>query len=233
MLSKISVTRTPHSLPASSTARNEETKSTTRRRGDAEDVWLENEEFSAPPRSSLALSTCLVGPRGAEPGGAEAGLLVGGAGIGGQHHRIAGGRGKLDGDVEQLVHPEDGEPDLLARSNAAQPLLQIGAEAVQRDDLVCRSDAGLLRGRTLHHRLHLERAAPLCGGSLALCSAPPLSSGPDAGRTTGRRPTPPSAASTSSSSALRRARSNHPSRPGTRSSAAFSTPSSGRPGGRP
>src|SRR5713101_3382517 len=137
MLSKISVNRTPHPLPASHTGRNEETRSTTRRRGGCLFGKRRILRASAPPRSFLALSSCLVGPGGAEPGGAEAGLLVGGAGIGGQHHRVAGGRGKLDGDVEQLVHPEDGEPDLLARSNAAQPLLQIGAEAVQRDDLVC------------------------------------------------------------------------------------------------
>src|SRR5205823_14003535 len=56
----------------------------------------------------------------------------------------------------------------LSRERAAEALLQVGAETIERDDLVSGGDTGLLRRRSLDHRLHLEGPVLI----LELCAEP-------------------------------------------------------------
>src|SRR3989442_1383776 len=117
----------------------------------------------------------------------------------------------------------------MISSPAARPAACAGdpsaTEAISREPDFSRSVA------PIHDRL----AASGGEASSRSCSAPPLSSAPPAGARTGLSPTPASASSSSSSSVEWIARWNHSCRERSpiRSVAAFSTPSSGRPGGRP
>src|SRR5207302_318832 len=75
--------------------------------------------------------------------------------------RVARGGGELHGDLDELVHAKEREAHGLPGLRAGESLLQVGAEAVDGDDLVTRGESGGVRRRPVRDGDRLQDAALL------------------------------------------------------------------------